>query len=111
MNVTTLQDFKADLFRTLANPQRIRILELLRAATSLTVGEIQLRLETPANVSQHLAIMRSQGLVVGRRDGTSVWYTVADPKIFDLLDTARNLFESQLKSHAAALEVEDASRR
>ena len=56
---STMQDFKAELFRTLANPVRIRILEVLRAAESLTVGDIQERVGIePSNVSQHLSILQ-----------------------------------------------------
>lgn len=101
----TLQEFKADLFRTLANPTRIRILELLRVAGSLTVGELQLRLEIESsNVSQHLAILRARGMVTTRREGTSVWYTIADPAIFGLLDAARAIFEHQLAARTRLLD-------
>lgn len=100
----TLQDFKADLFRTLANPARIRILEALRAAGSLTVGEIQQRVGlTASNASQHLALMRSRGLLNVRRDGTSAWYSVADQGLFDLLDAARGLFQRHLESQSELL--------
>ena len=96
----TLQEFKADLFRTLAHPVRIRILEILQSAGSLTVGEIQLRSGIEAaNASQHLSLMRSRGIVSVRRDGTSRWYSVADPAIFEMLVIARGIFE---RSVAAA---------
>ena len=99
--MTTLQDFKADLFRTLANPARIRILEVLRAAGSLTVGEIQQRVGIEAaNASQHLSIMRARGIVEARREGTSVWYSIPEPAIFELLDTARAIFEKRLASQS-----------
>lgn len=93
----TLQDFKAELFRALANPVRIRILETLRAAGSLTVGELQQRVGVEqSNISQHLATLRRGGVVVTRREGTSIWYQVADEEVFSLLDVARTLFEHQL---------------
>ncbi|MCC7363376.1 MAG: helix-turn-helix transcriptional regulator [Dehalococcoidia bacterium] len=102
--VETLQEFKADLFRTLANPTRVRIMELLRLAGSLTVSELQQRLEIESsNVSQHLAILRARGLVTTRREGTSIWYAVADPAIFDLLDAARAVFEHQLEARTRLL--------
>ncbi len=100
----TLQDFKAELFRTLANPVRIRILEVLRESGSLTVGEIQQRVGVePSNVSQHLSILRGHGLVATRRDGTSIWYSIAAPNLFDLLDVARAIFEKQLTEQARIL--------
>ncbi len=95
----TLQDFKAELFRTLANPLRIRILEALRAEGSLTVGEIQRRVGAePSNVSQHLSIMRSRGIVSAERDGTSIRYSIAEPEIYALLDSARAIFDRQLSA-------------
>jgi ArsR family transcriptional regulator len=103
--MTTLQDFKAELFRTMANPVRIRILEALRSAGSLTVGEIQSRVGIEsANASQHLGIMRGQGIVEARREGTSAWYSVSEPEVFDLLDAARAIFERRVASQAALLQ-------
>ena len=100
----TLQDFKAGLFRTLANPVRIRILEVLRAAGSLTVGEIQARIGIEAaNASQHLSIMRAQGIVAARREGTSAWYSVTEAEVFELLDAARAIFERRVNAQAELL--------
>jgi len=91
----------------MANPVRIRILEELRAAESLPVGEIQQRVGIEAsNVSQHLGIMRGRGIVGTRREGTSVWYFIAEPAIGELLDTARNIFERQLEAQTAMLKAE-----
>jgi ArsR family transcriptional regulator len=104
----TLQDFKAELFRTLANPVRIRILEVLRSAGSLTVSDVQQRVGVePSNVSQHLSILRGHGLVATRRDGTSIWYSIAVPDLFDLLDVARAIFEKQLTEQTRMLERQD----
>lgn len=101
----TLQDFKAELFRSIAHPVRIRILELLRGAGSLTVREIQQRLGVePSNVSQHLAIMRGRGLLSTRREGTSIWYSVGEPQLFEMLDAARAIFDNQLAANAKLAE-------
>lgn len=102
--MSTLQDFKADLFRTLANPVRIRILESLRSAGSLTVGEIQARVGIEAaNASQHLSIMRARGIVEARREGTSAWYSVTEPEVFSLLDAARAIFERRVAAQTELL--------
>lgn len=101
---STMQDFKAELFRTLANPVRIRILEVLRDAGSLTVGDIQQRVGVESsNVSQHLSILRTHGLVATRRDGTSIWYSVAATDVYKLLDVARAIFEKQLTAQTRVL--------
>ena len=92
-----LREFKADLFRSLASPTRIHILEELRTAGSLTVSELQRRVGVESsNLSQHLAVLRARSLVVAQREGANVSYSVADAAVFVVLDGARALFECQL---------------
>ena len=101
----TLQDFKAELFRTLGNPLRVRILEALRSAGSLTVTELHQTVGAEqSNVSQHLSIMRSRGLLETTRKGTNISYSAAEPGIFDLLDVARSIFERQLVARTRLLD-------
>lgn len=100
---------KADFFRTLGHPARVRILELLRDG-ELTVGRLQAELEIDSSgTSQHLAAMRRQGLLDSRRAGTSIYYRVRDPRTFQLLETARQLISSHLEeAHALLGELDDA---
>jgi DNA-binding transcriptional ArsR family regulator len=95
-SVEDLQAFKAGFFRALAHPVRIRILELL-VKGDRSVQEIQevLGLEQPV-VSQQLAVLRSNNIVSGRKEGVSVRYAVRDPLIGALLDTARQIFNNHL---------------
>src|SRR3954447_18719903 len=81
-----LQVFKADFFRALAHPVRIRILELL-VNGDRSVQELQqaLGLDPPV-VSQQLAVLRANNIVAGRKEGVSVRYAVRDPLIGALLD-------------------------
>src|SRR4051812_22796834 len=100
---------KADFFRTLGHPARVRVLELLRDG-ELTVGELQAELEIDSSgASQHLAAMRRQGLLESRREGTSVYYRVRDPRTFQLLETARQLITSHLEETNALLGELDSS--
>ena len=93
-----LQTFKADLFKALGHPVRIRILELLRAG-EMTVSELQERLDIElSSVSQQLALLRSRQLVAGRKEGTRSYYRVTDPQVFLLLDVARDMFDHHLTS-------------
>lgn len=93
---TALRRFKSEFFKALAHPGRIQIIECLRSGEK-TVGDIQAFLvDEPASASQHLALLRAKGIVVGRKSGTSVFYCVRDPKIFDLLDVAREIFNAHL---------------
>lgn len=91
-----VRQFKAQLFAALAHPTRIGIVELLRGGER-TVSDLQACLEIEAtSISQQLAVLRSKSIVEGRRVGTSVYYRVVDPKIFALLDIAREIFTTHL---------------
>jgi DNA-binding transcriptional ArsR family regulator len=91
-----LQTFKAEFFKTLGHPVRIRILELL-VRRERSVKELQeaLDLEQPI-VSEHLALLRGKNIVKTRKEGTTVRYTVRDASIRELLAIARRIFDSQL---------------
>ncbi|MBI3969159.1 MAG: winged helix-turn-helix transcriptional regulator [Chloroflexi bacterium] len=91
-----LRSFKAELFKALAHPTRIHILELLRSGER-TVSDLQANLSIEASsVSQQLASLRAKDLVEGRKEGTSVYYRVVDPCVFTLLDAARDIFNNRL---------------
>jgi ArsR family transcriptional regulator len=94
---------KADFFRLLGHPVRVRVLELLRDGER-TVGELQTTLELDSSgMSQHLTAMRRQGLLESRKAGTSVYYRVKDPRIFQLLAVAREILTTQLEESRAIL--------
>ena len=101
--LSDLQVFKAEFFRALAHPVRIRILEELQDG-SKTVHALQeaLGLDQPV-VSQQLAVLRAKNLVVATKSGTSVHYAVRDPLIHDLLMTARAIFNNHLVDTQAML--------
>ncbi|MGE3138464.1 MAG: ArsR/SmtB family transcription factor [Thermoleophilia bacterium] len=102
---------KGEFFRVLGHPARVRILELLRDGER-AVGELQaeLRLDS-SGTSQHLGVLRRQGIVEGRREGTSVFYRVRDPRMFQLLEIARQILTSSLEAtHALLTEMAEARR-
>ncbi len=91
-----LVHFKAEFFKALANPLRIKILDELRD-NELTVSEIRERLDVEMpNVSQQLAILKNKQLVVARKQGNNTYYACIDPSIFELLDVAKEVFNNQL---------------
>ena len=92
---------KAQLFRVLGHPVRIRMLELLTEGER-TVGELQAELDLDSSgASQHLAALRQQGILDSRRAGTSVYYRIRDPRVSQLLAVARQILTSALTdSHA-----------
>ena len=96
MSPTDLQAFKADFFRALAHPIRIRILETLGGGDR-SVQELQamLDLDQPV-VSQHLAVLRAKNIVTPRKVGTNVRYGLTDPLITSLLSVAREIFNNRL---------------
>lgn len=92
----SLQEFKAEFFKALAHPVRIRILEIL-ARGPRTVQELQAALGLDqSTVSQQLAVLRLKHVVTATKEGTSVRYAVRDPLVGDLLDVARRIFNNQL---------------
>lgn len=94
--MTELSQFKAEFFKALAHPLRIRILDSLRQG-EVGVNDLCARLQVEqSNLSQQLAVLRARNLVVGRKDGNSVYYSVRDPEIFRLLDVAKNIFNNHL---------------
>ncbi len=99
-----LYQAKAEFFRTLGHPARIRVLELL-AAGDRPVHELLAAITIePSNLSQQLAVLRMAGLVVQRREGTEVIYSLALPEVRDLLLAARHILETK---HADAGELVD----
>ena len=77
---------KADLFRTLAHPLRIRALEVL-ARGERSVGPLAELIEAdPAHLSQQLGVLRRAGLVFTRREGTTVFYAIKDPLLIEVLE-------------------------
>jgi DNA-binding transcriptional ArsR family regulator len=91
-----LHVFKAEFFKALAHPVRIRILEILvRGVRSVQELQEALAMEQPI-VSQQLAVLRAKNIVEARRDGSLVRYTVRDPSIRELLDVARRIFDNHL---------------
>jgi DNA-binding transcriptional ArsR family regulator len=106
-----LANFKAEFFKALAHPIRIRILDCLRGGEK-GVNELSemLQLE-PANVSQQLAVLRVRDIVVGRKSGSSVFYSVSDPALFKLLDAAKEIFNNHLVGVREMLEEMKEGRR
>jgi DNA-binding transcriptional ArsR family regulator len=95
---------KADFFRVLGHPARVRMLQLLRRE-ELSVRALQEALELDSSgASQHLTALRKQGLVTSRREGTSVYYRVADPRTLELLELAKEIIAATLEHNMTLLD-------
>ena len=92
-----LQTLKAEFFRALAHPIRIRLLEVLVTVPECSVQDLQrtLHIAQPI-VSQQLARLRAGGIVVASKSGTATLYAVTDPLLKDLLHTAKQILNRQL---------------
>ena len=96
MSSSRLQTFKAQFFRALAHPVRIKILEILvRGDRSVQELQRALKLDQPV-VSQQLAVLRNRGIVTSQKQGLSVRYALRDPAVGRLLAVARRIFNNHL---------------
>lgn len=100
---TPLYRLKAEFFKTLGHPARIRVLELL-AAADRSVGELQAEVGLEAShMSQQLAVLRRSGVVVARKEGNSVIYSLASDDIAELLVVARRVLTGLLNDQVSML--------
>lgn len=77
----------SDRFRLLGDPTRLRLVNALHVEGELTVGELVKRVGTSYGaVSKQLSLLRSNGVVARRRDGTRIHYRICDPSLSDLCD-------------------------
>lgn len=92
-------EVKAGLFKGLAHPIRIRILEVLSTAPEASVSELLAATDLEAShLSQHLAVLRGNRLVLSERRGSLVYYRLAYPQVADLLRVARALLGEILQT-------------
>ncbi|GJM81473.1 MAG: metalloregulator ArsR/SmtB family transcription factor [Paenibacillus sp.] len=99
-----LQQFKAEFFKALAHPMRIRILEVLSEGER-NVNELQAILGSEGSaVSQQLAVLRAKNLVNTVKEGTTVVYSLRDPLLKDLLAVARQIFDNHLVESISLLQ-------
>jgi DNA-binding transcriptional ArsR family regulator len=93
-----LYELQANVCLALANPKRLRVLNLLKDG-EMSVGRITDAMGiTKANVSQHLAILRQQNLVATRREGTSVYYSLSNPKIAEACAIMKRVLAASLET-------------
>ena len=100
----SLRQFKAEIFQALAHPTRIAILELLGQG-ELSSGVLLEKLGVEqANLSQHLSILRAKQLVINRKAGNQVFYSVRDQRISEVLRLMREYFHARVTEAVGMLE-------
>jgi ArsR family transcriptional regulator, virulence genes transcriptional regulator len=97
-----LYELQAQLCKTLSNPKRLEILDILKAAGEITVNALAEALEIPkANTSQHLAVLRQAGVVNSRRDGINVYYSLRSERISEACALTRQILLERLEDQMA----------
>jgi DNA-binding transcriptional ArsR family regulator len=100
----SLRRFKAEIFQALAHPTRIAMIEALGAG-EMSAGKLMEQLELEqANASQHLSVLRAKRIVVNRKVGNQVFYSLRDPVLIEILDILRRYFSAQLTDTMNMLE-------
>jgi DNA-binding transcriptional ArsR family regulator len=100
-----LRQFKSEIFQALANPTRIAIVEALRDG-EMSAGKLIEKLDIEqANASQHLAVLRARQIVVNRKAGNQVFYSIRDHALIEVLDILKGYFYSQLSNTVNMLEA------
>ena len=100
----TIYNLQATISKTLANPIRLAILHILKDGEKNVNDLTDIIGISQSNLSQHLALMRQISIVNTRKQGTSVFYSVSNPKINEACDTVREILVEQLKKNQAIAE-------
>lgn len=89
-------EMHAELCKTFTSPRRLEILNMLRNGEKTVSELLKLADISQTNLSQHLAILRQRGVVATRKEGTNIYYKIADPKIIQACDLMRSVLLEQL---------------
>jgi len=96
MVTTPIHQLQAEFFKSLGHPARVRIVEILREGerpVNKLIPEVGIE---ASHLSQQLGVMRRANLIQVRKVGTSVFYSVGNPMLFELLDVAKQIIRSSL---------------
>ena len=99
-----LYDYHAEMCKVFSNPKRLELIDSLRDR-EMSAGELGERLGlAPANLSQHLAMMRERHLLASRKEGNVVYYRIADPRLLEACDLLREILFAQIRQDAALIQ-------
>ncbi|MCC5466290.1 ArsR/SmtB family transcription factor [Pelosinus baikalensis] len=103
-NQKVIMNLKVELFKVLAHPARIQILKLLESDERCVCELIEEMGVEQSNLSQHLSILKKQGLIASRKDGTRVFYTALYPTVIEILQLAEALVIEQVNQSKTLLQ-------
>ncbi len=93
-------ELKAEILKALAQPTRLKILELLRNGERCICEIVPALNGEQSNISRHISLMQKSHLVTTRKDGVKVMVKVSDPKIFDLLDRVSSILKTRMNEQS-----------
>lgn len=98
--------YHAEMCKVFSHPKRLELINTLRDG-EMSVGELSEKLKiAPANLSQHLAMMRERRILVTRKEGNMVYYRIANPRLLLAFDTLREMLFEQIRQDAALIHNE-----
>ncbi len=97
MFMNQLYQIHAEMCKTFSNPTRLEILDLLRNRESTVTELVRKTKYSQVNISQHLSVMKSKGIVVSERRGKNVYYRLSTPKITKAFDIIREILAERLR--------------
>ncbi len=96
--------YHAEMCKVFSHPKRLELIDVLRDQ-EMSVGELCQRLQlSPANLSQHLAMMRERRILTSRKEGNVVYYRIANPKLLQACDILWEILFEQIRQEAALIE-------
>ncbi|MFK7603590.1 ArsR/SmtB family transcription factor [Deinococcus sp. SM5_A1] len=102
----SLHRYKASLFKSLAHPLRLALLDALRDGEKTVTQLQQLTSAEQATISQHLTVLRNHHFITFRKEGTLAYYRNEDPEVYIFLDLGRQLYERQLNRQRKEIDAQ-----
>jgi DNA-binding transcriptional ArsR family regulator len=96
-------ELKAEVLKVLAQPTRLKILELLRNGERCICEIVPAINGEQSNISKHISLMQKTHLITTRKDGVKVMVNVKDPRVFEILDKVSAILKSQMKEQEKLL--------
>lgn len=98
-----IYSYHAEMCKVFSHPKRLELINLLRSE-EMSVSELSQKLGlAPANLSQHLAMMRGRRILIARKEGNMVYYRIANPKLLQAFDMLREMLFEQIRQDAALI--------
>src|SRR3990172_13182989 len=98
-----IYSYHAEMCKTFSHPKRLELIDVLRDG-EMSVGDLSQKLGmAPANLSQHLAMMRERHILASRKEGNMVYYRIANLRLLEAFDLLREILFEQIRQDAALI--------